>query len=31
VAFTDGLANDGDGAVALAAIGEAVWRWLESA
>ncbi|MCC6179395.1 MAG: serine hydrolase [Chloroflexi bacterium] len=27
-AFTDGLANDGDGAAALAAIGEAVWRWL---
>ena len=28
VAFTDRLANDGDGAVALAAIGEAVWDWL---
>jgi len=31
VAFTDGLANAGDGAVALAAIGEAVWRWLDTA
>lgn len=31
VAFTDGLVNDGDGTVALAAIGEAVWHWLESA
>jgi beta-lactamase class A len=31
VAFTDRLANDGDGAVALAAIGEAVWDWLDSA
>lgn len=29
VAFTDGLANDGDGAAALAAVGEAVWGWLE--
>jgi beta-lactamase class A len=28
VAFTDQLANDGDGAGALAAIGEAVWEWL---
>ncbi|MFN8635951.1 MAG: serine hydrolase [Chloroflexota bacterium] len=28
VAFTDQLANDGDGAQALAAIGEAVWSWL---
>jgi beta-lactamase class A len=30
VAFTDRLANDGDGAAALAAIGEAVWQWLGS-
>jgi beta-lactamase class A len=30
VAFTDGLVNDGDGAAALAAIGEAVWDWLET-
>ena len=28
VAFSDGLANDGDGAAALAAIGEAAWTWL---
>jgi hypothetical protein len=28
VAFSDQLTNDGDGAVALAAIGEAVWEWL---
>lgn len=30
VAFTDRLANDGDGATALAAIGEAVWGWLSA-
>jgi beta-lactamase class A len=28
VAFSDQLANDGDGAAALAAMGEAVWHWL---
>lgn len=28
VAFSDQLANDGDGAQALASIGEAVWSWL---
>ena len=31
VAFSDQLANDGDGAAALAAIGEAVWQWLSAA
>jgi beta-lactamase class A len=28
VAFSDQLANDGDGAAALAAVGEEVWAWL---
>ncbi|MCC7370443.1 MAG: serine hydrolase [Chloroflexi bacterium] len=28
VAFSDRLANDGDGAAALAQVGEAVWEWL---
>jgi beta-lactamase class A len=30
VALSDGLTNDGDGAAALAAIGEAVWTWLST-
>jgi beta-lactamase class A len=30
VAFTDQLMNDGDGATALVAIGEAVWHWLDA-
>jgi beta-lactamase class A len=30
VALSDGLANDGDGAAALAAVGEAVWTWLST-
>ena len=31
VALSDRLANDGDGAAALAVVGEAVWQWLSSA
>ena len=30
VALSDGLTNDGDGAAALAAVGEAVWEWLDA-
>jgi beta-lactamase class A len=30
VALSDRLVNDGDGAVALAAVGETVWEWLAS-
>jgi hypothetical protein len=29
-AFTDGLRNDGDGALALALVGEAVFAWLRA-